>query len=81
MSTLTIRGIDDHLKTALRHRAAEHGRSMEAEVRAILHDALDEAGEAGDLGSRIHARFAEAGGAELEIPPRRPTARPVELPE
>ncbi|TMZ65819.1 plasmid stabilization protein, partial [Klebsiella pneumoniae] len=33
MATLTIRDFDDELKAALRVRAAEHGRSMEAEVR------------------------------------------------
>ncbi len=40
MSQLTIRGIDDKLKRALRVRAAENGRSMEEEVRQILRTAL-----------------------------------------
>jgi plasmid stability protein len=40
MSQLTIRGIDDGLKRALRVRAAENGRSMEEEVRQILRTAL-----------------------------------------
>jgi plasmid stability protein len=40
MNQLTIRGIDDDLKRQLRIRAAENGRSMEAEVRQILRHAL-----------------------------------------
>ena len=40
MSQLTIRGIDDGLKRALRVRAAENGRSMEEEMRQILRTAL-----------------------------------------
>lgn len=40
MPQLTIRGIDDTLKRALRLRAAENGRSMEEEVRQILRAAL-----------------------------------------
>ena len=40
MAQLTIRGIDDGLKRALRVRAAENGRSMEEEVRRILRAAL-----------------------------------------
>ena len=41
MATITIRNLDDGLKTRLRLRAAEHGHSMEEEVRCILRDALD----------------------------------------
>ena len=40
MNQLTVRGIDDKLKRQLRVRAAENGRSMEEEVRAILRHAL-----------------------------------------
>ena len=40
MTSLTIRGIDDTLKRALRIRAAENGQSMEEEVRQILRKAL-----------------------------------------
>jgi antitoxin FitA len=36
VATLTIRGVDDEVRDRLRERAAAHGRSMEAEVRAIL---------------------------------------------
>ena len=33
MGSITIRNLDDTLKRRLRVRAAEHGRSMEEEVR------------------------------------------------
>jgi plasmid stability protein len=36
MPTITIRNLDEKVKQRLRVLAAEHGRSMEAEVREIL---------------------------------------------
>ena len=36
MATLTVRNLDDAIARALRVRAAEHGRSAEAEHREIL---------------------------------------------
>ena len=36
MATLNIRNLPDEVHRRLRIRAAEHGRSMEAEARAIL---------------------------------------------
>ena len=40
MATLIVRGIDDSIVTALRRRAVTHGRSAEAEHRAILAESL-----------------------------------------
>jgi plasmid stability protein len=40
MATLTIRKLDDALVRRLKIRAAQNGRSAEAEARAILDDAL-----------------------------------------
>lgn len=40
MATLTVRNLDDDLVRALRIRAAEHGRSAEAEHREILRQVL-----------------------------------------
>lgn len=78
MAALTVRGLDDDVKERLRLRAARHGHSMEAEVRQILEAAV--ASEArGGLGSRMHARFAAAGGAELETPARTERARAAKL--
>jgi plasmid stability protein len=40
MATLTVRNLDDDVVRALRIRAAEHGRSAEAEHREILRQTL-----------------------------------------
>jgi plasmid stability protein len=77
MATLTIRNVDDDLRARLRQRAARHGRSMEAEVRAILADALTRPPATNGLGTRIAARFAGVGGVELEdLRPRDPPRTP-----
>ncbi|HSI47741.1 MAG TPA: Arc family DNA-binding protein [Ideonella sp.] len=44
MARLTVRDISDELHRALRTRAAQHGRSMEAEVREILASAVGSEG-------------------------------------
>lgn len=43
---------------------------MEAEVRSILQEALPSKQVSGGLGSRIHVRFADVGGVELDLPRR-----------
>lgn len=40
MAALTVRNLPDAVHRALRIRAAQHGRSTEAEVRAILEAAV-----------------------------------------
>ncbi len=40
MAMLTVRNVPDEVRRALRVRAARHGRSTEAEVRAILEEAV-----------------------------------------
>jgi plasmid stability protein len=79
VATLTIRGLDDDTKARLRVSAAQHGRSMEAEVRAILQDALPSQQATSGLGSRIRARFAAVGGVELESPSRSEMPRATAL--
>jgi plasmid stability protein len=44
MATLTIRNLPDDVRDRLRVRAAQAGRSMEAEARAILCDAVGRQG-------------------------------------
>lgn len=78
MATLTVRDLDDQVKRALRVRAARNGRSMEAEVRAILQDAVRAPASTG-LASRIRSRFAELGGLDLEPPVREEEPRAVDL--
>jgi len=79
MATLTIRNVDAALKERLRVRAAQHGHSMEAEVRQILQNMLQEPVRAPEpnLYDRIRARFAPFDGVdELELPPRAPARDP-----
>jgi plasmid stability protein len=57
------------------------GRSMEAEVRAILMDAVTfDDDERPNLAQVIRERFGSIGGAELDIPPRQDMPRAAELP-
>lgn len=79
MAAITVRSLDDDVKHRLRIRAAQHGRSMEAEVRAILIDAVAEVQEPKDFFTRVHERFAAIGGVELDIPPRTGEIRVVEF--
>ncbi len=81
MATLTIRDLDDELKAQLRIRAAEHGRSMEAEVRAILRTVLTRPTDGPGMGTRIRQRFAGPDDLAIEQPPRTERARFAELPE
>lgn len=69
MATLTIRGLDPVTHARLRVEAARHGRSIEAEVRAILRERLTLNSAERGLGSRIRARFQGLEG-DLELPDR-----------
>ena len=82
MATLTIRNLDDPLKSRLRLRAAARNRSMEEEARQILRAALQEPVlPAQDLGARIRARFAGLGDVQLPVEPREPVRPPPALDE
>jgi plasmid stability protein len=73
VASITIRNLDEALKSRLRIQAATHGRSMEDEARDILRCALNrERDRPGGLASAIRARFAPLGGFELPETPRDP---------
>jgi plasmid stability protein len=77
VSSIIIRNLEPGIKERLRIRAAEHGLSMEAEARRILHDALiGDRSRDQNLYARIHARFAALGGVDLELPAREPGREP-----
>lgn len=77
MASITVRNLEDDVKTRLRKRAAGHGRSMEEEVRLILSEAVErEAVPAKGLGTAIHELFKPFGGVALELPPREPMREP-----
>jgi plasmid stability protein len=62
MAQILVRNLEDRLKIRLQGRAKRHGRSMEAEAREILRDALnaEDAPKRG-LGSEIVALFSGQG--------------------
>jgi antitoxin FitA len=70
VAALSIRDLDDSVKQRLQSRAARHGRSMEAEVRAILTEAVREPADSAGLFTVLMDRFDMLGGADLELPGR-----------
>ena len=81
MAAFSIRDLDDSVTERLRLRAAQHGRSLEAEIRAILTAAVtDEAPRTG-LFSALTGRFAQLGGVDLDLPPGATSPRVANLPE
>ncbi|KHK95827.1 hypothetical protein LK09_17505 [Microbacterium mangrovi] len=76
MASMTIRNLDDETKARLRVRAARHGRSTEAEVRAILTAAVS--GAEVSLGTRFAELYANLG--PLDVEPRTEAARAVDFP-
>ena len=80
MASITIRNLDEGMKTRLRVRAAEHHRSMEEEVRIILYDAVN-GGRTGprDLAKFTRECFAPLSGVELELPSRGPMREPPDF--
>ncbi|PRE45500.1 FitA-like ribbon-helix-helix domain-containing protein [Burkholderia multivorans] len=72
MASMTIRNIDEQLKSRLRIQAAVHGRSMEDEARDILRAALstETVMGHGSLGASIRSRIGPLGGVDLEPPAR-----------
>ena len=53
MASVVVRGLDESVKKQLAAQAKEHGRSMEAEIRAILTESRAQA---------AHRSGAHAGG-------------------
>lgn len=75
MAAVSIRDLDDQVRERLRVRAAQHGRSMEAEIRAILTAAVAEPTSTADFARTLLARFGALGGVDLDLPPRTATPR------
>lgn len=69
MPSLSVRKIDEDLYEKLRIRAAEHGNSMEEEVRQILRKAVAAPPR---LGAFALECFGEKHGVKLQIPSRDP---------
>lgn len=80
MGSLTIRNLDDRVKSKIRMRAAKHGRSMEEEARRLLTVAVQRPASAASdevgLGTAIRRRFASLGSVKLEALPRETMRKP-----
>jgi antitoxin FitA len=76
---LSIRDLDETVKRRLQLRAARHGRSMEAEARAILTEAVSEPADSAGLFTALLDRFATLGGVDLELPDRAEPARAADF--
>lgn len=80
MASLTIRNLDEQLKTLLRLQAARHGWSMEQEAREILSRAVQVPPAGAGFAQKVHQRFAALPVEELPVPKRR-AARVPPLPK
>jgi plasmid stability protein len=79
MAALSIRDLDETVKRHLQLRAARNGRSMEAEARAILTEAVSEPADSAGLFTALLDRFATLGGVDLELPDRAEPARAADF--
>jgi plasmid stability protein len=79
MAAVSIRDLDDTVRERLRLRAARHGRSMEAEMRAILTAAAAEEAPRAGLFTVLADRLAQLGGVELDLPSRATPPRAAQL--
>lgn len=63
---VTIRNLPESTHRALKQRASNHGRSTEAEIRAILEAAVKPAARV-KLGSELAAFGRRFGGLNLDV--------------
>jgi antitoxin FitA len=78
MASVTVRNLPEETHRALRARAAAHGRSTEAEIRAIL-ESVVRPEERVKLGSLLAEIGREVGGVDLDIERDRTEGEPVDL--
>ena len=64
MAAVTVRSLPEETHRALKLRAARHGRSTEAEIRAILEAAVR---PAVGIGSALRALGEQVGGVDLQL--------------
>jgi plasmid stability protein len=76
MATVTVRNLAKETYRALRVRAATHGRSIEAEIRATLECAVRPEGRI-KLGSLLAEIGREVGAIDLEVERDKKQAEPV----
>jgi plasmid stability protein len=78
MAAIVIRNLSPETHRALQARAAQHGRSTEAEARTILDEAVRPK-ERVKLGSALAAFARSVGVFDLDISRDSTPAEPIEL--
>jgi plasmid stability protein len=78
MPAIVVRNISKETHRALRVRARQHGRSTEAEIRAILDGAVRPNARI-RLGSALAALAKPFGGLQLETKRDKKPAKPARL--
>ncbi len=76
MATVTIRNVPDEIHRAIRVRAAQHGRSTEAEIREILARSVRTEGRL-KIGTELRRFGEKLGGVELKLRRKRAPIEPA----
>lgn len=74
MANIIIRNLPDEIHRAIKVRAAQHGRSTEAEVRDMLAQTI-QSGSRLQVGTELRRYAEQFGGVELDI---RRDQKPIE---
>jgi antitoxin FitA len=78
MASVSVRNLSEQTHKALRIRAARHGRGVEAEIRAILDDAVNPRKRVG-LGAMLTAIGRDFGGVDLDTARDQTPAEPADF--
>lgn len=78
MAAIVIRNLSPETHRALHARAAEHGRSTEAEARTIIDEAVRPSARV-KLGSALAALAEPFGGLDLDISRDNTPAEPMTI--
>ena len=76
MASLSVRKLDDGVYEKLRVRAAQHGVSMEEEVRQIINQVVSVPEKISDV---FRKHFGREHGIDLDLPKRRKPHQPMDL--
>ena len=80
MTNITLNQLEPQLLQRLQQRANQNGRTVEAEITAILTSVVAPtlpSPTEPDLATAIKQRFAEVGGVDLPEIPREPIRNPA----
>ena len=84
MTALTVRGLSDETRRALKLRAHKNGRSMEAEVRRIIAAAVQPPQPQEGIGTQLaalRAKYADLGDFDIPVHRMDDAIRPVDFGE